>query len=65
MLADTSLPHGFDVNLTVVGTLSEGFRRVVAFPPYLVGYMRWDAWSDRCSSTSNNHLQQLSGRTVP
>jgi hypothetical protein len=33
MLADTPLPHSFGANLAVVGTLSEGFGRVVAFPP--------------------------------
>jgi hypothetical protein len=32
MLADTSLPHGSDVDLSIVGTLSERFRQVVAFP---------------------------------
>ena len=38
MLADTSSPHGLNINLTVAGTLSEGFRRFVTLPPYLVGY---------------------------
>lgn len=33
MLADTPLPRGSGVNLAVVGTLSEGFRRIVAAPP--------------------------------
>jgi hypothetical protein len=40
MLADASPPHGSGANLTVVGALSEDFRRIVASPPYLVGYMR-------------------------
>jgi len=33
MLADTPLPRGSGANLAVVGTLSEGFRRIVAAPP--------------------------------
>jgi hypothetical protein len=32
MLADASLPHGSDVDLSIAGTLSERFRQVVAFP---------------------------------
>ncbi len=39
MLADAPLPHGSGANLAVVGTLSEGFGRIVASPPYLVGYV--------------------------
>src|ERR1035438_9961830 len=50
MLADAPLPHGSGANLAVVGTLSEGFGRIVASPPYLVGYVRWDARSDRFTS---------------
>jgi hypothetical protein len=33
MLVDAPLPRGSDANLAVVGTLSEGFGRVVFFPP--------------------------------
>jgi hypothetical protein len=33
MLADTSVPRGSDANLAVVGTLSEGFGRIVTSPP--------------------------------
>jgi hypothetical protein len=33
MLADTLFPRGSSANLAVVGTLSEGFRRIVAAPP--------------------------------
>ena len=40
MLADASSPRGSGANLAIVGTLSEGFRRIVASPPYHVGYMR-------------------------
>ena len=38
MLADTSLPHGQDAPEVGRDTLSEGFRRFVALPPYLLGY---------------------------
>jgi hypothetical protein len=38
VLADTSPPHGFDASLATVGTLSEGFARLVALPHYLLGY---------------------------
>ena len=47
MLADTPWPHGFGATLANVGPLSEGFERCVASPLYLVGYVRWDAQSDR------------------
>ena len=47
MLADTPWPHGFGATLANVGPLSEGFERSVASPLYLVGYVRWDARSDR------------------
>jgi hypothetical protein len=33
MLADTPWPRGSGANLAVVGTLSEGFGRIVASPP--------------------------------
>ena len=32
MLADASLPRGFDADLSIAGRLSERFRQVVAFP---------------------------------
>ena len=51
MLADTSLPRGLDATLASVGPLSEGFERFVAAPLYLVGYVRWDARSDRPHSS--------------
>jgi hypothetical protein len=38
VLTDTSSPHGFDASLLAVGSLSEGFVRVVAFPHIFVGY---------------------------
>jgi len=66
MLADTSKPRGCDATLASVGTLSEGFERFVTAPLYLVGYVRWDARSDRCSFSSfRQSLQQLSGRNCP
>jgi len=34
------MPRRFGANLAIVGTLSQGFRRIVASQPYLVGYMR-------------------------
>jgi hypothetical protein len=46
MLAGAPLPRGSGATLASAGTLSEGFRRVVTFPPYLVGYVRWDERSD-------------------
>src|SRR5260370_19761078 len=46
MLAGDPLPCGSDATLASAGTLFEGFRRVVTFPPYLVGYVRWDERSD-------------------
>jgi len=46
MLAGAPLPCGSDATLASAGTLSEGFQPVVAFPPYLVGYVRWDERSD-------------------
>ena len=33
MLVDAPLPHGSGANLAVVGTLFEGFGRLVASPP--------------------------------
>jgi len=38
MLADTFSSRDLNVNLVIEGTLSEGFRRFVTLPPYLVGY---------------------------
>lgn len=62
MLADTPWPHGFGATLANVGPLSEGFERFVASPLYLVGYVRWDARSDRYLLVKQS-FQQLSGRT--
>ncbi len=49
------------------GTLSEGFRRVVAFPPYLVGYVRWDARSGRrsCQTIMFNSFRSHCAEKVP
>src|ERR1700746_1715272 len=47
MLADTPWPRGFGATLASVGTLSKGSRTVRCSPLCLVGYVRWDAQSDR------------------
>jgi hypothetical protein len=47
MLADAPWPRGFGANLAVVGPLFEGFGRIVASPPYLVGCVRRDARSNQ------------------
>ena len=47
MLADAPSPRGFGADLAVVGPLFKGFGRIVASPPYLVGYVRWDARSNQ------------------
>ena len=60
-LADALSPHGSSATLASVGTLSEGFERLVTSPLYLVGYVRWDARSDQ-SSFVKQSFQQLSGR---
>ena len=62
MLAGAPLPCGSDATLASAGTLSEGFQRVVAFPPYLVGYVRWDERSDPFLLVRQS-FQQLSGRS--
>jgi len=48
-------------------TLSEGFRRIVASPPYLVGYMRWDARSDHtppCQTIISTAYRSHSSRCI-
>src|SRR5215469_15263836 len=59
MLVDASLPRGSDANLVVVGSLSEGFGRIVISPPYLVGYVRWDARSNQDHLLVRQSFQQL------
>jgi len=54
MLADPPSPHGFGGNLAVAATLSEGFRRLVTSPPYLLGYCRWDNRSDQKQNVSSD-----------
>ena len=72
MLADTPSPHGSGATLASVGTLSEGFERSVASPLYLVGYVRWDARSDRligssfpCQTINPTALQVAANRDSP
>src|SRR5215469_14734905 len=59
MLVDASLPRGSDANLVVVGSLSEGFGRIVISPPYLVGYVRWDARTNQDHLLVRQSFQQL------
>jgi hypothetical protein len=37
-------------------TLSEGFRRFVTLPPYLLGYCRWDGRSGHCEWAEPDNL---------
>src|SRR6267143_5674455 len=47
MLADTPWPHGSDAILANVGPLSEASNGPLPRRSNLVGYVRWDAQSDR------------------
>ena len=48
MLADTPLPHGFGAALASVDTFfPRAPEQFVTSPLCLVGYVRWDARSDR------------------
>ena len=80
MLVDAPLPHGSGANLAVVGTLFEGFGRLVTSPPYLVGYegfgrlvtsppylvgyARWDARSDRFLLARQSFQQLFSSQSA-
>jgi hypothetical protein len=64
MLVDAPLPHGFGANLAVVGTLFEGFGRLVTSPPYLVGYARWDARSDQFLLARQSFQQLFSSQSA-
>jgi hypothetical protein len=64
MLVDASSPHGSNANLAVVGTLFEGFGRIVTSPPYLVGYVRWDARSNLVTSCQTIVFNSFTGRSV-
>ena len=63
MLVDAPLPHGFGADLAVVGTLFEGFGRLVTSPPYLVGYARWTRGLIS-SSLPDNHSNSFSVRNL-
>ena len=63
MLADALSPHGSNATLASVGTLSEGFERFVTSPLYLVGYVRWDARSDRVPPLQTIIFSSFTGRT--
>jgi len=47
MLADTPWPRGFGATLANVGPLSEASNGLLPRRSNLVGYVRWDARSDR------------------
>ncbi len=64
MLVDAPLPHGSGANLAVVGTLFEGFGRLVTSPPYLVGYTRWDARSDQFLLARQSFQQLFSSQSA-
>src|SRR5438876_9104715 len=59
MLADAPSPRGSDADLSIVGTLSERFRQVVAFPPELLEYSSWETRSGRDLFFAGQSLQQL------
>src|SRR6266496_98556 len=63
MLADTPLPHGFGVALASVDTFSKGSRTVRCLPALPVGYVRWDARSDRVPPLQTIIFSSFPGRT--
>ena len=63
MLADTPWPHGSGATLASVGTLSEGSEQFVTSPLCLVGYVRWDARSDRVPPLQTIIFSSFPGRT--
>ena len=63
MLADTPWPRGFGATLASVGTLSKGSRTVRCSPLCLVGYVRWDARSDRVPPLQTIIFSSFTGRT--
>jgi hypothetical protein len=65
MLVDAPLPHGSGANLAVVGTLFEGFGRLVTSPPLpRVGCARWDARSDRFLLARQSFQQLFSSQST-
>src|SRR5216683_4853482 len=63
MLADTPLPHGFGAALASVDTFPRAPEQFVASPLCLVGYVRWDARSDRVPPLQTIIFSSFTGRT--
>src|SRR4029077_4247560 len=64
MLADTPLPHGFGAALASVDTFfPRAPEQFVTSPLCLVGYVRWDARSDRVPPLQTIILSSFPGRT--
>src|SRR6266478_435765 len=64
MLADTPLPHGFGAALASVDTFfPRAPEQFVTSPLCLVGYVRWDARSDRVPPLQTIIFSSFPGRT--
>jgi hypothetical protein len=64
MLADTPWPHGFGAALASVDTFfPRAPEQFVASPLCLVGYVRWDARSDRVPPLQTIIFSSFTGRT--
>jgi hypothetical protein len=64
MLADTPLPHGFGAALASVDTFfPRAPEQFVTSPLCLVGYVRWDARSDRVPPLQTIIFSSFTGRT--
>src|SRR5256886_17429120 len=64
MLADTPLPHGFGAALASVDTFFQRApEQFVTSPLCLVGYVRWDARSDRVPPLQTIIFSSFPGRT--
>ena len=64
MLADTPLPRGFGAALASVDTFfPRAPEQFVASPLCLVGYVRWDARSDRVPPLQTIIFSSFTGRT--
>src|SRR5437667_9095373 len=62
-LADTPLPRSFGAALASVGTFPRAPEQFVASPLCLVGYVRWDARSDRVPPLQTIIFSSFTGRT--
>ena len=64
MLADTPLPRGFGAALASVDTFfPRAPEQFVTSPLCLVGYVRWDARSDRVPPLQTIIFSSFTGRT--